>query len=920
MAKLIDRIDPENKKRKNIKELGFILGEVLTEQEGKPLFERVELLRALTKKFRAENSPQVREEIFDIVKQLDSNDSYKTIKAFSVYFILANAVEEVNRIVNLKKEITTSDSQDKDFYEETFTRLKKMKMSKERLEELLSKIEIVPVFTAHPTEATRQTILKKVLKISSLLLEKELGYQTQSDTIKLREKIKTEITLLWQSNEIRFYKITVQDEVMRGLFFFKRTFYDVLPDYYAQIENSISKTFGFEIDVPEILKFGSWIGGDRDGHPFVTEEVTIDTLKTLRSELLALYRIDLKLIYDDLSTSIRVKDADRELLSSIEREGKRLRIPQTDNRLREATEVYRGKLYLMYTKLDNTIAGKGYRYKNHSELLEDLDMISRSLIKNGGEVLDKNLIQPFIRKVKTFGFHFNSLDIRQNATHLRNAITEILGNCYPDLEYASLSEQEKVDLLYEEIINPRPLTNKYSQLSDQTKIILSEFALISYAKKMNGKEAAGDYIISNSAYASDVLTAMLLAKESGLIRITRNKLIASDFHILPLFETIGDLRNCIGVMESLYANPIYRQHLYYHENTQKIMLGYSDSNKDGGIVASTFELYKVQIALTRISGAKGISLVLFHGRGGSISRGGGPANTSILAQPPGTIQGKIKITEQGEMITSKYLLKDIAIKSLEIITSAIIEKTSECFEWNETDSFDEEIKKFEHISEASFEKYRALVSHPHFFTYFRTVTPIDVIERLEIGSRPSSRQNKQDISALRAIPWVFSWTQSRQIISGWFGFGSAIESGISSGLFTIKKLQNLYESWPFFKTLVQNLEMVLVKTDFIIGNEYKLLNECQETEAVYNIIKDEYEKTTKYVLKISQERHLLDNNKSLQHALKVRTLYLDPISFIQIELIKKYRDMDDTDPQKEELLATLRSSVNGVAAGMRNTG
>jgi len=418
---------------------------------------------------------------------------------------------------------------------------------------------------------------------------------------------------------------------------------------------------------------------------------------------------------------------------------------------------------------------------------------------------------------------------------------------------------------------------------------------------------------------SDTLSALLLAKEAGLIKVQKGKIISSQLDILPLFETINDLRNSVGIMEELYNNEAYIQQIKLRDNSQKIMLGYSDSNKDGGILTSNFELYKSQIALNKISGKKKIKLILFHGRGGSISRGGGPVNRSILAQPPGTIKGKIKITEQGEMISSKYLMHDNARKSLEIITSAVLAKTISDVKQREIKEIESFIEKFESLSQDAFKQYRNLVNHKYFMDYFRTVTPIDIIEKIEIGSRPPSRKKRGDLNSLRAIPWVFSWTQNRQTISGWFGFGFAVESALKNKTFSLEELQELYNNWEFFKTLVQNIEMVLTKTDMVIGREYVSLSKNKKAEEIFDIIKNEYDRTVKNLLLITGEKELLDNNKTLQRTLSLRNPYIDPISFIQVNLIDMYRS-SRSKKKKDELLNILRSSVNGIAAGLKNTG
>jgi phosphoenolpyruvate carboxylase len=907
-------IKPDERLRTNIRQLGFLLGEVLIEQEGRLLYESVEKLRALTKELRLKNNTAAKNRIRRIVKGLDLKDAYNIIKAFSIYFILVNAADEVNSIISRKT------GEPDDYYGEAFEDIKKLKLSASSVSRILDCIKIVPVFTAHPTEATRQTVLKKILNISNLLLDEQLNYHTEAENIKIRERIKTEITLLWQSNEIRFHKITVEDEILNGLFFFKNVFYKILPDFYSNLSQSLKQYLNYDGDVPPLLKFGSWIGGDRDGHPYVSEDVTKQAFSIHRREILSLYLADIRKIYEELSTSIRIKNADSRLAGSIKKEEKRLGIVLSASRQREPSEVYRAKLFFIYRRLENTINGDGAFYSNPEELLHDIETIKNSLLRNEGKLIVVHLIEPFIIKVKTFGFHFVKLDIRQNASFIRSAAEEVLYSARPDINYRLLPEEEKINLLTEEILNPRPLTNAYVRLSDDSSRVIQEFGLIKWAKENISPGSAGEYIISNSAYVSDILAALLLAKEAGLLKMEKKRLKDSMLDILPLFETIEDLRNSVVIMETLYSNKAYSRHLSLRNNTQIIMLGYSDSNKDGGILTSNYELYKAQINLNDLSAKKEISLVLFHGRGGSISRGGGPVNRSILAQPHGTIEGKIKITEQGEMISSKYLMHDIALKSLEIITSAVMLKTAHTIQKKSGNSINKYLNVLENLSGSAFQHYRELVNHDYFINYFRTVTPIDIIEKIEIGSRPPSRKKRKDITSLRAIPWVFSWTQNRQTIPGWYGFGHAIESAIKNKVLDATGLQSMYRNWEFFNTLVQNIEMVLMKTDMVISEEYISLNKGSKAKEIFDMIREEYERGVKYVLLITGEKELLDHNPQLQRSLQLRNPYIDPISFIQVHLIKQYRNRNISGKKKEELLNVLRSSVNGIAAGIRNTG
>lgn len=902
----------------NIKELGFLLGDVLKEQEDIKIFEAVENLRSLTKELRSK--PETKKNIKQIVSKLNLSQSHNVIKAFAIYFILVNAADEVHKIVIDKIRQTNSQYSLQGSFRQSAKNLKSLKLTTDQLEEILKQIEIIPVFTAHPTEATRQTILRKVLRISKLLLEKELSFLPENDENEIKDKIKTEITLLWQSNEIRFSKITVEDEVMRGLFFFKNVIYNILPKVYNNLEYELNKTLNYKNEIPTLLKFGSWIGGDRDGHPYVSIDVTKKTFQIHRREIIDLYLNELSNIYEFLSSSTYQKEISQKLKNRVKENERKLRLGKDDEKLREPTEFYRAYLYQIYNKLSNTLSGKGIAYNNSKELLDELDVMKTSLIQNDGEVIVDNWINPFYRKVETFGFHFVKLDVRQNAKLIREAVDELLSIADAVKHFENLTEEEKIEVLQKEIVNSRPLSNPYLDFSENTNKILSEIKIIEWGIQNISSESISDYIISNCENVSDILSVLLLAKETGLVKVSKGKIIESKIDILPLFETIGDLRNSKSVMSKLFSLSAYKDQLKQRGRTQKIMLGYSDSNKDGGIVTSNFELYKAQMKLEDVCKENKIEMILFHGRGGSISRGGGPVYRSILAQPPQTIEGKLKLTEQGEMISAKYLIPQTAQKSLETITSAVIEQTAKSYKKKAPKNIHKFINLFETISEEAFQHYRSLVGHKSFIEYFRTVTPIDIIEKIEIGSRPPSRKKGQDISALRAIPWVFSWTQNRQTISGWFGFGSAIENALNEKSITINELRSMYSDWKFFNALVQNIEMVLTKTDMLIAEEYAKLNQSKGAKEIFEEIQNEYDKSVTYLLKITGEKELLAHDPQLKRTLGLRNPYLDPISFIQINLIKKYRSGELNKRESDKLLHVLRASVNGIAAGIRNTG
>jgi phosphoenolpyruvate carboxylase len=910
--------------KRDIRELGTILGNILIEQESKELFETVEKLRNLSKSLRTDYSDSTKDEIISLIDTLDLEKAYNVVRAFSVYFILVNAADEVHRIRRQRAHMFSKDRPQKGSIEEALIKLRDNGLSSLAVQEVLNSIEIIPVFTAHPTEATRQTVLKKVLKISQLLLQRETSKYTEEEEEDIKRQLQAEITLLWQTNEIRFHKVTVRDEIRRGLFFFQNVLYNTIPNFYKNLNSRLNKTFDIIYPAPPILKLGSWMGGDRDGHPYVTDELTKEAFTNHKKIILELYLKDLDSLYDEISSSVNLVGVSVALSDSISKDKALLEIKETDEVLRDPTEVYRTKIFLCWQKLKKTIdEDKNFSYKTADEFIEDLYFIYNSLAQNRAAHVASDLILPLIYKVKTFGFHFVTIDIRQNASLIRSAIEEIFNYAEVHQFFGKLGEDAKNILLTNEILSSRPLINSFSNLSEKTRQVINELSLISWAKKNISEEACSDYIISNCSSASDVLSALLLGKEAGLIQIDKREILRSEFDIQPLFETIEDLQNSTLVMNELFSNEAYIRRLDTRQKIQKIMLGYSDSNKDGGIVTSNFELYKAQKNLTKLCQNEGMELILFHGRGGSISRGGGPLNQSIMAQPNGSIEGKLKITEQGEMISSKYLIPQMAERSLELISSAVILATADSKNGQRKDEFENYSQSLEAISTSAFNFYRKLIKHQKFYDYFRSITPIDIIEQIEIGSRPPSRKKSRDIRSLRAIPWVFSWTQNRQSIAGWFGFGFAVNKCLEAGSLKIEQLKEMYSKWAFFKALINNIEMVLLKTDMVIGKEYLSLADGQEEgiSEIFNIIQEEYELSCKYVLSITGEEHLLDSNKSLQRSILLRNPYIDPISFIQVKFIKEYREKAASSAsEKNELLSLLRSTVNGIAAGMRNTG
>ncbi len=905
---------------RDIRELGAILGKVLIEQEGKEFFDLEEQLRLLTKSLRSQYSEKTKSEIDKLIDSLDIEKANKIVRAFLFYFLLSNTADEVHRIRRQRAHALSDATPQRGSMEEAFIELAKEGHNVDFAKEILDMTTVIPVFTAHPTEATRQTVLRKILNISELLLKREISTLTPDELADLRQQLHTEITLLWQTNEIRMNRVTVYDEIRRGLFFFSQILYDTIPMFYQRLNRTLRGVYQTDVVAPVILKFGSWIGGDRDGHPYVTAGVTRTAITLQRKQALSLYLKDMDILFEAMSSSTRIVGASGELVRSVETDKENLVGQVTEEDLKDQSEIYRVKVFLMYNKLKNTLSDSGYRYRSASEFIHDLDLLNDSLMMNKGDVIAESRVLPLLYKVKTLGFHLASLDMRQNSTVLRSAVTGLFRASEVEQDFGKLSEAEMTKLLTRELLKARPLVNSNVSLDSDAAEVISEFQAMKFGKETAGEEMCNDYIISMSSTVSDVLIPLLFAKESGLVKVREGKMQESRLDILPLFETIEDLRHAHIVVGDLFRNQAYAQHLRLRGMTQKIMIGYSDSNKDGGIVASNFELIKTQINLKKVCEKYGATLVLFHGRGGSVSRGGGPLNQAILAQPIGTIEGKIKITEQGEMIFVKYSMPEIALRSIELNASAVVLSTAK-YKSGRKNVAGRYLSLFEEISNVAMKHYRTLVTHPGFVEYFRHVSPIDVIERIEIGSRPPSRNNGADLKSLRAIPWVFSWTQNRQLISGWFGFGYALECAVEKGIVTWEDLRDIYKKWEFFKALTDNVEMVLSKSDMTIGGEYvRLSANPRVADKLFGMIREEYERSCRAVLNITGEKNLLDSNPSLQRSLRLRNPYIDPISLVQIRFLQIYRDEKSDNGRKQEILDLLRSTVNGIAAGMRNTG
>lgn len=779
--------------------------------------------------------------------------------------------------------------------------------------------------TAHPTEAMRRAILDIHKRIADDVMQLDNPTLTFREREQLREKLLNEVITLWQTDELRDRKPTVLDEVRNGMYYFHETLFHILPEVYQELERCLNKYYpGHHWHVPTYLRFGSWIGGDRDGNPSVTADITWKTLEIQRKLAIHEYQRVLRQFMKYLSFSSTIVSVSSELLQSIENDREHVTLRKMEVWHNEK-EPYRVKLVYMFAKMNNVLDEDmtgSECYQSPEEFIEDLKIIDRSLRFHFADYVADTYIQKLIRQVELFGFHTATLDIRQHSKEHENALTEILHKMNVTQDYSKLSEDEKIELLNELLNDPRPLTTPYQEYSDSTEECLEVFRTVFRAQQEFGVKCISSYLISMAEGVSDILEVMVFAKEVGLFRKDNDGSVVATLQAAPLFETIEDLHAAPEIMNKLLSLPIYREAISAMDDLQEIMLGYSDSNKDGGAVTANWELQVALKSITEVANKYGIRVKYFHGRGGSLGRGGMPLNRSILAQPASTIAGGIKITEQGEVISSRYSLKGIAYRSLEQATSALItasllarypEKEPTEKEWEEIAA---------NISAVSQKKYQDLIFRdPDFLSFFKESTPLPEVGELNIGSRPSKRKNSDRFEDLRAIPWVFAWTQSRYLLPAWYAAGTGLQSFYQGNEDNLRVLQKMYESYPFFTSLINTLQMALAKADLIIAKEYSLMTKDQTArERIFGMIKEEFNLTQELVLKITGQQDILDNQPVLQESIRLRNPYVDPLSYLQVQLLNELRELREQGQDDPDLLREVLLTINGIAAGLRNTG
>lgn len=912
-----------NPTRETLKEtinlLGGLLGQTIIEQEGQEVFELEEDIRALAKAFRSEDT-SAKENLVAKTQRIvtDQPRMLAVLKAFTIYFQLVNLAEEQQRVRVLRHRAHQARQEQTPVREtvaDAVRFLHEQGNTASEVQTILDELFIMPVFTAHPTEAKRRTVLIKLKQLTQTLdsiYSKELSPEEYDQAVGW---IREHIVSLWQTDETRDRQPTVLHEVGNGLYFFENTLFDLVPRIYEELERALNLYYPDEVfDIPIFLRYGSWIGGDRDGNPFVTVEVTEETLRTHKALSLELYQKEIRQLHDHITMAhTRVGFSD-EFMSSLDHDESVFHEDGGQVRERYQLEPYRQKFVFIGKRLAATASANEHvweqqvedekAYPHASDFLADLKLIQSSLMENRGKMLAQGRLAELIRRVQIFGFHMATLDMRQHAEVHRDALAEIFARYNLCANYKALSEDEKIQRLTQEIESPRPLVARLN-FSKSTNETVRLFHLIREAREKLGANAIRTYIISMTTSVSDMLEVLLLAKDADLY---------GQINIVPLFETIEDLHAAPKIMTALFENETYKQHLEARRNHQQIMIGYSDSNKDGGFVRANWELYQAQQTLAETCKSHGIDLTIFHGRGGSIGRGGGPANRAILAQPSESVMGRIKLTEQGEVMSSRYANPDIAHRHLEQLVNAVLLSTSQPSKLAQKPEWSNAMNA---LGDTAFDAYRQLVDQPSFIRYFHDATPIDFIGKLNIGSRPAKRKQTEGIQDLRAIPWVFSWTQSRVNLPGWYGLGISIEKYLekTSGD-GIQVLKEMYEQWAFFKTMIDNAQLGLRHADMPIAKQYATLIDDAEELKIFETLLQEHQRAEQMILKITGYDSLLDNEAWLQRSIQLRNPYVDPLNFIQVALMRQLKET----PDEQALHDAVLLSVNGIAAGLQSTG
>ncbi|MGM0541640.1 MAG: phosphoenolpyruvate carboxylase [Pseudomonadota bacterium] len=919
--------------RARVKLLGNVLGKVIESKEGVATYNAIEKLRKGYLELQKEANPKLQAELTDFIESQSAEELSPIIRAFNLYFSLVNLAEEEHQYHERQSQLKLDGPLWTGSVLNTIGEFKEQGLDAQQVQTLLNKLHYIPVFTAHPTESKRRSVMDNLRRIFL-----DIGALNEADTYNneyvkesIYQQLESQVQVLWQTDEVRRKKPTVEDEIRNGIYYFRKSLFDAVPEVYRYMERALAKHYPDDkIETPNFLTFGSWIGGDRDGNPFVTHDTTVHALLLQSRAVLYEYQervfdLSSKLTHSRFLCNIsqevinRSTIVDTDLIDQVFR--------KRPERFKD--EPYRRLLYLMHGKLQKNInylesrindehsVKSRFAYDCETDFLEDLELIHHSLCGHGDENIANEELQDLVRLVKTFGFYLMRLDIRQESNVHSDAVADLLSHL--DIDYNSLGEKEKLDLLASHVASATIIDIQHLDLHEMTKEVLAVFNVVREMRKEISEKAFNNYVISMTHEASHIMEVLFLAHQTGLAGFNAGKPYC-EIQIAPLFETIEDLEHIVPVTQALFENSTYKALLEASGNQQEIMLGYSDSAKDGGNLSSAWSLYQAQQQIMDLADTHQVDCRLFHGRGGTVGRGGGPTHFAILSQPTGTVRGSIKFTEQGEVLSYKYSNSETAMYELSLGVTGLM-KASTCLVKEHEKDNPAYLATMQTLAKDGEACFRELTDHTEgFFNLFYEATPVTEIGLLNIGSRPSHRKKGNlSKSSIRAIPWVFGWAQARLTFPAWQGTGCALDNWIKQ--YGDSELIEMYKHWPFFRSLMSNIQMALFKTDLKIGAQYcQLAKDQKVAQTVYNLIAEEYKRSEQRILEISGNPSLMADTPTIALSLTRRNPYLVPLNNIQIALLRRYKSDTLSDEEKEIWLPELLNSINAIAAGMRNTG
>jgi len=914
-----ETIDRDLPLKEDTRLLGRLLGDVLRTQSGDEVYARVEAIRQTAIRFRRADPAEaagVRAELSALLNELSIPATLNVVRAFSYFSHLANLAEDVHQNRRRRAHALAGSSPQQGSIASALAHLAASGVAADTLAAWLAEALVSPVLTAHPTEVQRKSILDCEREIARLMMWRDRSVLTAQELSEWETDVYRQIVTLWRTAMLRLSRLQVRDEIENGLAYYRYTFLSELPRLYEALAIELHRVFGVDIAIPPFLRIGSWIGGDRDGNPFVVAATLEYAIRAQAAVAFDHYLDQVHQLGAELSLSARLAHTTPELAALVVAAG--------DTNPHRQDEPYRQAVTGIYARLAATslaLTGKAPvraphvrapPYGSAHELQADLEVIRASLAAHGAAILGTRRLAPLVRAVAAFGFHLASLDLRQNSDVHEAVVGELLARAGVAVDYAQLSEADRVALLTHELATPRPLYSPHLDYGDRARSELAILAAAAEIHRRYGAAAVPNYVISKCNSVSDLLEVGVLLKEVGLLR---GEVLA--LNIVPLFETIADLEQCGAIMHAAFALPRYRRWIAGRDDWQEVMLGYSDSNKDGGYLTANWALYRAEMRLVEAFGAHRVKLRLFHGRGGTVGRGGGPSYEAILAQPAGSVTGGLRITEQGEIIASKYSDPELGRRNLEALVAATMEASLVDAE-QIGDRAAVYHQALDELAVIALSAYRALVyDTPEFVAYFRGATPIAEIAELNIGSRPASRTASTRIEDLRAIPWVFSWGQCRLMLPGWYGFGSAVDGWVAQRTDGLTLLREMHEKWPFFRSVLSNMAMVLAKTDLAVASRYaELVSDAAVREPIFARIVAEHARTVRAFSAITWRTQLLEDNPTLARSIRNRFPYLDPLNHLQVELLRRYR-AGQTD---ERTKRAIHLTINGLAAGLRNSG